>query len=1466
MSDAPRPTFSADELRDLVARRRDERLEPPLAAGSPISKSRLSFAQERIWMVEELGVEPGTYTVALVLRLIGSIDVEQLDRALCAIVDRHAVLRGRVEVIDHVPTLAVDEPPATLLGGPSDPGDRLWSTVDDIVRRPFRLQEGGLVRAELLADGDRAHLLVVTLHHLVSDGWSLGLLLRELDAEYGGRPRPETPIQYPDFARWQRERLRGDRLEQLCDHWTYRLDGAPPVLDLPHDRPRGPRARGRGDWVPLRFSERAAHALEQPGATPYIILLAAYALVLSRWSGQTDLVIGSPFAGRDRVEVEELIGCFVNLLPLRIDLSGDPTVAELVDRVRRASLDAQDHAELPFEVLVESLASSRTLAHAPIVQAVLAFQNTPRTDLRLGGVGVEVVPVGTGTSKFDVSVSVSMAGGGWQGVIEYDTDLFDRSTIERFARDLIGVCEQFAHDPTARASTIAIGATEITQRTRHTRLDTPDRCIHQLIEDQTDRTPHAPAVRDRGTTTTYRELDERANALAHHLTAHGARPGTLVAIRLERSTDLVTALLATLKSGAGYLPLDPRHPAERAAAILRDARPVTTVDLTTPLHQLPPAPRPANSAHPTDTAYVIYTSGSTGTPKGVVIEHRNVTNLLHWARHHLGPATTAPWTAFHSYSFDYSVWETFTPLAHGGTTVIVPDDTRDPATYVELLSHEHIAVASLTPSAFRMLTADPDPWHTHPLNLHTIVFGGEALETHHIPSWFHHLTDAALTNMYGITETTVHATAAPGHPHQQPTLGHPIANTGLHLLDHHLTPVPDGTIGEIHLTGAGLARGYLNQPALTAERFIPNPFGPGRLYRTGDLARYRNGDLEYIGRRDRQIKLRGYRIELAEIEHALGDAHVTVHNGQLTAYTRTPHHPHHLRTLLPDHMIPTTTITIDHWPLTPNGKIDHTALPHPTTTTTPTRPPTALADLVTAVVADVLGADRVGANRVGADDDFFALGGDSIAATRLVGRLRADLSLDLSLRDVFEHPTPAGLARMLHAPAVPRRPIEAAGVAGGPMGFAQARLWLVEQVGAGQGTYHVPRVWRLRGPLDRDRLEASIRQLVERHDVLRARFVLRDGEPWMDVVDDVPFELATDPGGWDELHEEIRRPFDLEAGPPFRARMIRLDVDDHLLVLTLHHLVCDGPSMDLIERELGAGWAGRRLPDLPVTFADHARWQRDALDGPHAEELVAFWRRQLADLVPVLALPTDRARPSSPSYRGTRVARSHPAAALRALGGPQATLHMVVFAGLAAALARWSGDTDIAVACPIANRDTPEVDDLIGFFVDTVVVRTSLDGNPSVDELLRRVRTSTLDAHQHAALPFERLVDELAPPRKPGQHPFTQVMCVFQPARPNGLELGGLDVELAPVSTGTAKYDLTLHVEDHGEDVELALIGASDMFDPATLELLADELCAVLADLPTEGMRLDDLGGSEADEDAALLAIIDEHDRGTSRD
>jgi amino acid adenylation domain-containing protein len=796
--------------------------------------------------------------------------------------------------------------------------------------------------------------------------------------------------------------------------------------------------------------------------------------------------------------------------------------------------------------------------------------------LRLGGVGVEVVPVGTGTSKFDVSVSVSMAGGGWQGVIEYDTDLFDRSTIERFARDLIGVCEQFAHDPTARASTIAIGATEITQRTRHTRLDTPDRCIHQLIEDQTDRTPHAPAVRDRGTTTTYRELDERANALAHHLTAHGARPGTLVAIRLERSTDLVTALLATLKSGAGYLPLDPRHPAERAAAILRDARPVTTVDLTTPLHQLPPAPRPANSAHPTDTAYVIYTSGSTGTPKGVVIEHRNVTNLLHWARHHLGPATTAPWTAFHSYSFDYSVWETFTPLAHGGTTVIVPDDTRDPATYVELLSHEHIAVASLTPSAFRMLTADPDPWHTHPLNLHTIVFGGEALETHHIPSWFHHLTDAALTNMYGITETTVHATAAPVHPHQQPTLGHPIANTGLHLLDHHLTPVPDGTIGEIHLTGAGLARGYLNQPALTAERFIPNPFGPGRLYRTGDLARYRNGDLEYIGRRDRQIKLRGYRIELAEIEHALGDAHVTVHNGQLTAYTRTPHHPHHLRTLLPDHMIPTTTITIDHWPLTPNGKIDHTALPHPTTTTTPTRPPTALeADLVTAVVADVLGGP--GRREQGrADDDFFALGGDSITAIHLVSRA-GRLGHSLSARDVFEAPTVAGLAARVTdiGPGT-------AMAAQGPVPLTPIQSWFFGLDIAQPDHWNQSVSIEAGEELDPQRIEQALQRLVERHDALRLRF--RGHEQSLQQIGPVIVCAAATPEDLDAAVAAAQASLDLAAG-----RVLAAVYCDDRLVLIAHHLVVDAISWGIVVEDLQCLYDGTPLPPASLPFATWAR-------------------------------------------------------------------------------------------------------------------------------------------------------------------------------------------------------------------------------------------------------------------------------------
>ena len=1127
--------------------------------------SPLSLAQQRLWILDQLSVGGGPYTIAAAVRLTGELDVARLERALRRIVARHEVLRARFE-------LGADGP-VMLISDDTDFAVRVDADIDEELRRPFVLSAGGLFRALLKRVSEAEHVLLLTMHHIVCDGWSMGVLARELSVLYAGGELAALPVQYSDFVRWERERLSGAALEELLSYWRGRLAGLPPVLELPGDRPRPAVQSFGGGWVRFGVPGAVVRGLRRPGVTLFMSLLAGFAVVLGRWSGRADVAVGSPMAGRSRVEVEDLIGFFVNTVVLRIDLGGDPTVGELLGRVRDTVLDAHRYAEMPFERLVEDLAPERSLAHTPLVQVMFVLQNAPREKLTLPGLSVSSVPLDTGTSKFDLTLSMTETGDGLDAVLEYSTDLFDASAINRFSAHLITVLEAFAADPRQRLSCIALVSEAERERANHTTVPVPGTCLHELFEAQADRTPDGIAVRYGGRSITYAELDRRANRLAHHLIQRGVGPGVLVGVRLPRSLDTVIALLAILKAGGGYLPLDPAYPPRRLEYMLTDS--CAAMVLTELDDQLGPCGRPGRRASPSDTAYVIYTSGSTGQPKGVIVEHHSVVNLITWAGHALGDAVAAPWTVFHSFSFDYSVWETFVPLSHGGTAVIVPADLRDPADFVGLLAREHVAVLSITPSGFRMLTGDETPWRGAALALATVVFGGEALQPHHIPAWFHTLLPGGITNMYGITEITVHATTAPVTAGQPITIGHPITNTRLYLLDEHLQPVPPGAIGEIHIAGAGLARGYHNRPALTAQRFIPNPYGPGRLYRTGDYARYRGSTLEFVGRRDRQVKIRGYRIELPEIEAALGDAIVIDRDGTLTAYTRNPIDQDQLRATLPDHMIPATFIHIDTWPLTANGKIDHTALPAPTHEQhrpAVFAPPVTDAERALAEVWEqVLGVERIGLR-----DNFFTLGGDSITAIHVVARARR-AGLVVLAKDLFASPTVEALAAKIRG-----ADDEAGSAEPGPVPLTQIQAWFFGLGLAKPDHWNQSALVRCPEVVHTERLRVALDALAARHDALRLRF---DGpQQWLTAAAPPVAVTMADAASFEAAATRAQASLDLRHG-----RLLAAVVCGHQILVVVHHLVIDAVSWRILIEDLQALYDQQPLAPPTMSFAHWAR-------------------------------------------------------------------------------------------------------------------------------------------------------------------------------------------------------------------------------------------------------------------------------------
>ena len=1062
--------LSPSEKRALLAELLRKRAAEPKAYP-------LSYAQERLWFLDQLGPGSPLYNVPLAVSLPGVVDLEALRAALQEMVRRHEVLRTRFVVRDGRPVqlveagLEVQLPVRDLSAVPEPERQREAQRIaaEEAVR-PFDLAAGPLFRASLVRLSGAEHALVLTFHHIVSDAWSMGVFLRELAAFYDacrtGRPAglPALPIQYADFAAWQREWLTGSVLEEQLAYWRARLEGAPALLELPADRPRPKTQSFAGAAHAFRLQPRLAQALSalarSEGSTLFMCLLGCFLVLIHRYSGQRDLVVGSPIANRNRAELEGLIGFFVNTLALRTDLSGDPTFRELLGRVREVTLGAYAHQDLPFEKLVEELQPERSLAHNPLFQVMFTLQNAP-------GQGMPAAPgqegpaqLGNGTAKFDLSLLMAEAGDELIGVFEYTTDLFEPARIHRMAKHFETLIEGITADPDRPLSELPLlTATEwqeLVVEANQTTAPYPDRCVHELFEERAARQPEATAVLSGGRQFTYGELNTRANRLAHELRARGTGPQSVIAICLERSFDMIVAVLGTLKAGAAYLPIDPAYPDERIAFMLADSAAPVLVSSERLIRQLPaPAGQvlcldrdaellqnhsdgnPPSRALLDDLAYVIYTSGSTGQPKGVAIPHRGLTNLLDWESRNVAPAPGMRTLQFAALGFDVSFQEIFTTLCAGAALVLVDEyHRRDPSALLELLADATVDCLFVPYVMLQQLASSPHETMLTP-HLKRVTTAGEQLHlTPRIEAFLSRMRGCPLYNQYGPTETHVVTelvlTGAPQKWPRLPPIGRPIQNIQVFVLDEHLKPVPAGVPGELCIGGVGLARGYLNRPALTAERFVPHPFSriPGaRLYRTGDLARLRpDATIEFLGRMDEQVKVRGFRIEPGEIEAALADhpavaeaavlAREDAGDRRLVAYL-VPASGRSaplgelralLKAKLPAHMIPQTFVMLERLPLSPNGKLDRRALPVPDSSRPELEksyvpPRTETESALCAIWGQVLGIEKVGV-----EDNFFELGGHSLLATQVISRIRNVFQVELPLRRLFETPTVAEIA------------------------------------------------------------------------------------------------------------------------------------------------------------------------------------------------------------------------------------------------------------------------------------------------------------------------------------------------------------------------------------------------------------------------------------------------------------------------
>ncbi len=1087
---APAENLSCDDVMRYLVNGADEQSAAPVVKQddqeTDVYVFPASFGQQRLWFLNQLGPTSSFYNIPLVARIKGPLKANVLSRAVNAIVDRHEVLRTTFAAEDGqllqliAPEAQLTLPITDLTKTPEDERDTIAAGLAKAeAEAPFDLVRGPLLRVSLIKLSQDEHLLLLTMHHICSDGWSMGIFLNELTQLYQAflvgqsSPLPSPLVQYADFAQWQRELLKGEFLEKQLSYWRKQLAGAPEVLALPADRPRSPVQTFRGDRRSLELPEELRAQLsdlsQREGVTMFMTLLAAFQTLLYRYTGREDIVIGSPSANRNRSEIENLIGFFVNTLVLRVNFAGNPSFLELLKRVREVAVGAYAHQDVPFDRLVEELNPERSLSYGPLVQVLFAFEKSWNFGTRTGDLKIDWHEVERGTSKFDLALFVYEKPEGLSCLIEYDTDLFSADTIRRMLQHFQVLLEGIAKNPEQRVGELPLlTETEFVQLTAGGGNVQPGSlqqvaCLHESFERQVERTPERMAVSFETEQLTYQELNQRANQLARHLRKQGVGPDVVVALCLERSLDLIVGVLGILKAGGAYLPLDPAYPPDRLSFMLKDAEarvllasedlveriaspdvPVFLIDRDWRTIAHESKENLENKCVAENLAYVIYTSGSTGKSKGVLVTHENVARLFGITDSCFRFSHDDVWTLFHSIAFDFSVWEIWGALLYGGRLVIVPYwVSRSPEDFLELLHREGVTVLNQTPSAFRQLVRVATTSGKDNLALRFIIFGGEALELKSLRPWFDRYGDGAphLINMYGITETTVHVTYRPlkavdVDENTGSVIGNPLDDLRVYLLDQRRQLVPIGVPGEMYVGGAGVSRGYLERPDLTAERFVPDPVSrvPGaRLYRSGDLARHlTNGDMEYLGRVDRQVKVRGFRIELGEIEAVLKQTPgvhecVVVANSDTSGETRLvaylvldpaqPSKTEELRRFarekLADYMVPAFFIPLATIPLTPNGKINVKALPLPEEADpVPGAAFVAPRSEIEKKLAMMWG-ELLGREHVGISDNFFELGGNSILATQVVSRVRDTFQVRLSLRGFFEKPTVEALAEII---------------------------------------------------------------------------------------------------------------------------------------------------------------------------------------------------------------------------------------------------------------------------------------------------------------------------------------------------------------------------------------------------------------------------------------------------------------------
>lgn len=1470
----------------------------------------LSSAQKRLYILNDMSGMETAYNIPFVMEITGELDVVRLEQAFQTLISRHEVLRTSFSIINGEIFQKVQEDIHFTIEHLDVSADLEVEEIVDRFVTPFNLNQAPLLRAGLVTRGDGQHVFIFDIHHIIADGTSIGVVVKELSELYNSQSLEslgQGRIQYKDFAVWQNKQLAAGTLQGQEKYWMEQFSDEPPVLNLLTDYPRPHIQSFEGAVLEMEIDHelttRLKNLANETGTTLYMVLLAAYGILLSKYTSQEDIVIGSPTVGRSHSEVLNTVGMFVNMLALRIEPKAKVTFSSFLDEVKQITLDAFENQDFQYEELIEKLGIRRDMSRNPLFDTVFTLQNIDIQEISLNELLVRAYSWEGRMSKFDLTLTATEREQGMVINAEYAVKLFEADTITKLMEHYIQILQAIAANRETRLADIELLSSSERMKVlvdfNGTEVDfAKNSTADELFTEQVKRTPDNIAIVFKEQQLTYQELDEQVNRLAHDLQSQGVGPGKITAIMIDHSVEMIVSVLAVVKAGGAYLPIDHEYPAGRIAYILEDSQAslmltknslvrekeisIPWIDLEVILPQLMEGERltPVQPNHsPTDLAYIIYTSGSTGKPKGVMVEHRSLLNMTQWYQAYYELTAKDKCTKYAGFGFDASVWEIFPTLLSGSELHVIPEEIRyDVQQLSDYYNSSGITVSFLpTVICEQFIQLNND-------SLRVLITGGDKLR-------MYRPTRYELVNNYGPTENTIVTSAfkVKGSYDNIP-IGKPIHNVRVYILDSNHKLLPVGVPGELCVAGDSLARGYLNRSELTAEKFTNDPFYPGeRMYRTGDLARWLpDGDLEYLGRIDEQVKIRGFRIELGEVENVILKQEniqeavvLAVQNprneSELCAYIVVTEKwtvkelREWLARELPEYMIPAHYVVLEELPLTANGKVNRHALPLPDfdfTGKNNYEPPTSVTEQKLAHIwSEVLGVSRIGAN-----SHFFELGGHSLKAAALTSSIKKSFHVDFPLSRVFHYPILEQMAASIETlepsavtliERIPDRDFY-------PVSSAQKRLLILNELEGAGTAYNMPFVMRLTGSLDRAALQRAFEELIRRHAVFRTSFQLKDGELVQIVHQDVSFaiEAVEVQDGAVNIQDAIQQfvqPFNLKKAPLMRVGLASLRSDKYILIIDMHHIVSDGNSVRLLVEELSQLYSGVKTsePISRIEYKDYSVWQSDMQRTEQFKEQEQYWLERLSGELPVLTLPTDYPRPQIQSFEGDSFSvaldRDLSSQIMEAARHTNTTLYMFLLAAYNVLLSKYANQEDIIVGTPIAGRSLKELEDVIGIFVNTLAIRTQPEGNKRFRDFLAEVKEHTLRAFENQQIQYEDLLEKLDIQRDISRNPLFDTMFAVDNIGVEDIQLDGLCMEPYPFDNGTSKFDLMVTATEDKGQIRLDVEYAVKLFKKSTIERLITHYIHILSRITANSeLQLSSVGLLIEEERSQIINIFND--------